>query len=214
MALVGVVVFVFLQNWRAVLIPMIAVPVAIVGTFTVMAAVGFSLNNISLFGLVLSTASSADSAIVVVENVEPLAEPGYSSCDAPGKAMDEVAADRRRGCCASAALCRAFISGITGRFFRQFAATIAVSTVFSAFNSLTLSPALAALLLHRKDEDGQDKSRGTCHSSSCCLYRSFVGSLDCSIVRLARPRPVMAGPSADCCASASWFYLPTQACSF
>jgi len=147
--LVGVVVLVFLQNWRAVLIPMIAVPVAIVGTFAVMAAVGFSLNNISLFGLVLAIGIVVDDAIVVVENVERWLKQGYSSRDAARKAMDEVAGPVIAVAlvlCAVFVPC-AFISGITGRFFRQFAVTIAVSTVFSAMNSLTLSPALAALLL-------------------------------------------------------------------
>ncbi len=149
--LVGVVVLVFLQNWRAVLIPLIAVPVAIVGTFTVMAAVGFSLNNISLFGLVLAIGIVVDDAIVVVENVERWLKQGYSSRDAARKAMDEVTGPVIAVAlvlCAVFVPC-AFISGITGRFFRQFAVTIAVSTVFSAFNSLTLSPALAAILLKR-----------------------------------------------------------------
>src|SRR5262249_14201319 len=139
----------FLQNWRAVLIPMIAVPVAIVGTFAVMAAVGFSLNAISLFGLVLAIGIVVDDAIVVVENVERWLNEGYGSRDAARKAMDEVAGPVIAVAlvlCAVFVPC-AFISGITGRFFRQFAATIAVSTVFSALNSLTLSPALAALLL-------------------------------------------------------------------
>ncbi len=154
--LVAVVVLVFLQNWRAVLIPMIAVPVAIVGTFAVMAAVGFSLNNISLFGLVLAIGIVVDDAIVVVENVERWLNQGYTSRDAARKAMDEVAGPVIAVAlvlCAVFVPC-AFISGITGRFFRQFAVTIAVSTVFSAFNSLTLSPALAALLLRPKRVTG------------------------------------------------------------
>jgi multidrug efflux pump len=148
-ALVGVVVLVFLQNWRAVLIPMLAVPVAIVGTFAVMAVVGFSLNNISLFGLVLAIGIVVDDAIVVVENVERWLKQGYSARDAARKAMDEVAGPVIAVAlvlCAVFVPC-AFISGITGRFFRQFAVTIAVSTIFSALNSLTLSPALAAFLL-------------------------------------------------------------------
>jgi len=147
--LVGVVVLVFLQNWRATLIPMIAVPVAIVGTFAVMAAVGFSLNNISLFGLVLAIGIVVDDAIVVVENVERWLERGFTARDAARKAMDEVTGPVIAVAlvlCAVFVPC-AFISGITGRFFRQFAVTIAVSTVFSALNSLTLSPALAAILL-------------------------------------------------------------------
>ena len=147
--LVGVVVLVFLQNWRATLIPMIAVPVAIVGTFAVMAAIGFSLNNVSLFGLVLAIGIVVDDAIVVVENVERWLEQGIEPHEAARKAMDEVTGPVIAVAlvlCAVFVPC-AFISGITGQFFRQFAVTIAVSTVISAFNSLTLSPALAAILL-------------------------------------------------------------------
>jgi multidrug efflux pump len=148
-ALVGVVVLVFLQNWRATLIPMVAVPVAIVGTFAVMAVLGFSLNNISLFGLVLAIGIVVDDAIVVVENVERWLERGLPAREAARKAMDEVTGPVVAVAlvlCAVFVPC-AFISGITGQFFRQFAVTIAVSTVLSAFNSLTLSPALAAILL-------------------------------------------------------------------
>jgi multidrug efflux pump len=147
--LVAIVVLVFLQSWRAAIIPLIAVPVAIVGTFAVMAAVGFSLNNISLFGLVLAIGIVVDDAIVVVENVERWLEHGLSPRDAARKAMDEVT-----GPVVAVALVLwvvfmpcAFIGGVTGQFFRQFAVTISVSTVFSAINSLTLSPALAAILL-------------------------------------------------------------------
>jgi multidrug efflux pump len=148
-ALVGVVVLVFLQNWRAALIPLVAVPVAIIGTFAVMAALGFSLNNISLFGLVLAIGIVVDDAIVVVENVERWLERGESPREAARKAMDEVTGPVIAVAlvlCAVFVPC-AFISGITGQFFRQFAVTISVSTVFSAINSLTLSPALAAILL-------------------------------------------------------------------
>jgi multidrug efflux pump len=148
-ALVGVVVLVFLQNWRAAVIPLVAVPVAIIGTFTIMAALGFSLNNISLFGLVLAIGIVVDDAIVVVENVERWLERGESPREAARKAMDEVTGPVVAVAlvlCAVFVPC-AFISGITGQFFRQFAVTISVSTVFSAFNSLTLSPALAAILL-------------------------------------------------------------------
>src|SRR5262249_13840062 len=137
-ALVGIVVLVFLQNWRATLIPMVAVPVAIVGTFAVMAAIGFSLNNVSLFGLVLALGIVVDDAIVVVENVERWLQRGESSREAARKAMDEVTGPVIAVAlvlCAVFVPC-AFISGITGQFFRQFAVTIAVSTVISAFNSL------------------------------------------------------------------------------
>jgi multidrug efflux pump len=155
-ALVGVVVLVFLQNWRATLIPMVAVPVAIVGTFAAMVAIGFSLNNVSLFGLVLAIGIVVDDAIVVVENVERWLERGESSREAARKAMDEVTGPVIAVAlvlCAVFVPC-AFISGITGQFFRQFAVTIAVSTVISAFNSLTLSPALAALLLKPRGSRG------------------------------------------------------------
>ncbi|MCP4192440.1 MAG: multidrug efflux RND transporter permease subunit [Planctomycetaceae bacterium] len=150
--LVAIVMLVFLQNWRAALIPLVAVPVAILGTFAVMAGVGFSLNNLSLFGLVLAIGIVVDDAIVVVENVERWLEKGLAPKEAARRAMDEVS-----GAIVAVALVLAavfvpcaFISGITGEFFRQFAITIAVSTVISAFNSLTLSPALAALLLKPK----------------------------------------------------------------
>jgi multidrug efflux pump subunit AcrB len=147
--LVAVVVLLFLQNWRATLIPLAAVPVAIVGTFAVMAAMGFSLNNLSLFGLVLAIGIVVDDAIVVVENVERWLAEGFPPREAAVKAMEEVTGPVVAVAlvlCAVFIPC-AFISGITGQFFRQFALTIAVSTVISAFNSLTLSPALAALLL-------------------------------------------------------------------
>lgn len=147
--LVGLVVLVFLQNWRSVLIPMIAMPVAIVGTFAVMAMVGFSLNNISLFGLVLAIGIVVDDAIVVVENVERWIERGFEPREATHKAMEEVTGPV---VAVALVLCAVFVpcalvSGITGRFFRQFAVTIAASTVLSAINSLTLSPALSAILL-------------------------------------------------------------------
>ena len=147
--LVALVVLVFLQNWRATLIPLVAVPVAIIGTFAVMAALGFSLNNLSLFGLVLAIGIVVDDAIVVVENVERWLEQGLSPRDAARKAMDEVTGPVIAVALVLVRRVRAVhvLSGITGQFFRQFAVTIAVSTVFSAFNSLTLSPALAAILL-------------------------------------------------------------------
>jgi hydrophobe/amphiphile efflux-1 (HAE1) family protein len=147
--LVAIVVLLFLQNWRATLIPLIAVPVAIIGTFAVMKGLGFSLNNLSLFGLVLAIGIVVDDAIVVVEDVERWLARGLSPRGAARRAMDEVTGPV---IAVALVLCAVFvpcalIGGITGQFFRQFAVTIAVSTVISAFNSLTLSPALAALLL-------------------------------------------------------------------
>jgi multidrug efflux pump len=147
--LVLIVVLVFLQTWRATLIPMIAVPVSLVGTFAVMAMFGFSLNNLSLFGLVLAIGIVVDDAIVVVEAVEHNIEHGMNPKEATFKAMDTVG-----GAVVAIAIVlsavfipTAFISGIVGEFYRQFALTIAVATIISAFNSLTLSPALAAMLL-------------------------------------------------------------------
>jgi len=149
MVLVVLVVVIFLQSWRASLIPLLAVPVSLIGTFAAMAAMGFSLNNLSLFGLVLAIGIVVDDAIVVVENVERNIELGLSPRDATRKSMDEVSsAVVAVGLVLSAVFVpTAFISGITGQFYRQFALTIAVSTIISAFNSLTLSPALCAILL-------------------------------------------------------------------
>jgi multidrug efflux pump len=149
MLLVVLVVVVFLQTWRASLIPLLAVPVSLIGTFAAMVAMGFSLNNLSLFGLVLAIGIVVDDAIVVVENVERHIAEGLSPREATRKAMDEVSsAVVAVGLVLSAVFIpTAFISGITGQFYRQFALTIAVSTIISAFNSLTLSPALCAILL-------------------------------------------------------------------
>jgi multidrug efflux pump len=152
--LVAIVVLAFLQSWRATLIPLIAVPVAIIGTFAVMAGLGFSLNNLSLFGLVLAIGIVVDDAIVVVEAVEHHLEHGLASKAAAEKAMNEVTGPIIA--ISLVLMCVfipcAFIAGITGQFFRQFALTIAVSTFFSAVNSLTLSPALCGLLLRSKHD--------------------------------------------------------------
>src|SRR5262249_36186136 len=147
--LVAAVVLLFLQNWRSALIPLLAVPVAIIGTFAVMAGFGFSLNNLTLFGLVLAIGIVVDDAIVVVEAVEHHIEHGMDPQSANIYAFQQGSGPRVAGGVGVVAgfFPCAFISGITGQFFRQFALTIAVSTVISAFNSLTLSPALCALLL-------------------------------------------------------------------
>jgi multidrug efflux pump len=148
-ALVVLVVIIFLQTWRASIIPLLAVPVSIIGTFAVMYAFGFSINALTLFGLVLAIGIVVDDAIVVVENVERNIENGLNPREATYRAMREVS-----GPIIAIALVLvavfvplAFISGLSGQFYRQFALTIAISTVISAINSLTLSPALAALLL-------------------------------------------------------------------
>ncbi|RLS41335.1 MAG: multidrug efflux RND transporter permease subunit [Planctomycetota bacterium] len=150
--LVALVVLVFLQGWRPAIIPLIAVPVAIVGTFAAMVAAGFSLNNLTLFGLVLAIGIVVDDAIVVVEAVEQYIERGFAPREAAIKAMEEVTGPVIAvGLVLSAVFIPcAFVSGIVGQFFRQFALTIAISTVISTINSLTLSPALAALLLRPK----------------------------------------------------------------
>jgi hydrophobe/amphiphile efflux-1 (HAE1) family protein len=147
--LVVIVIIVFLQSWRAAIIPIVAIPVSLVGTFFVVAAFGFSLNNLTLFGLVLAIGIVVDDAIVVVENVERYLRQGMSPREAAHKTMDEVG-----GALVAIALVlcavfipAAFIAGISGAFYRQFALTIAASTIISATVSLTLSPALAALLL-------------------------------------------------------------------
>jgi multidrug efflux pump len=156
--LVFIVVLVFLQNWRATIIPMVAAFVSLVGTLAVMALLRFSLNNLSLFGLVLAIGIVVDDAIVVVENVETWLARGLSPRDATRKAMDEVTGPV---IAISLVLCSvfiptAFMAGISGQFFKQFALTIAASTVISAFNSLTLSPALCALLLKPHAHGGHD----------------------------------------------------------
>jgi multidrug efflux pump len=148
-ALVVLVVILFLQTWRASIIPLLAVPTSIVGTFAFMYLFGFSINALSLFGLVLAIGIVVDDAIVVVENVERNIEAGLAPREATLKAMSEVTGPI---IAIALVLCAvfvpiAFISGLTGEFYRQFALTIAFSTVISAFNSLTLSPALAATLL-------------------------------------------------------------------
>lgn len=154
LVLVVIVVIVFLQTWRASIIPLLAVPVSIVGTFAVMYLFGFSINALSLFGLVLAIGIVVDDAIVVVENVERNIENGLSPRNATIQAMSEVTSPI---IAITLVLCAvfvpiAFISGLTGQFYRQFALTIAFSTIISAFNSLTLSPALSAILLKEKGE--------------------------------------------------------------
>src|ERR1017187_8594715 len=157
--LVAIVVFVFLQGWRASLIPLLAVPVALIGTFAFFPIFGFSLNTLSLFGLVLAIGLVVDDAIVVVEATERHIDEGMKPKDAALKAMEEVA-----GPVVSLALILAavfiptvFIAGITGRLYQQFALTIVISVMLSAFNALSLSPALAAMLLKPKEKN---KSRG------------------------------------------------------
>jgi hydrophobe/amphiphile efflux-1 (HAE1) family protein len=163
-ALVVIVVLIFLQRWRAVLIPILSIPVSLIGTFAVMAALGFSINNLTLFGLVLAVGIVVDDAIVVVENIERHLAAGDDPKTAARRTMDEVG-----GAVISIALVlsavfipTAFIPGISGEFYRQFALTIAVATVISAFNSLTLSPAVASLVLkaHGEGTEATPAGRG------------------------------------------------------
>jgi multidrug efflux pump len=161
-ALVVLVVIIFLQTWRASIIPLLAVPISVIGTFAVMHLFGFSINALSLFGLVLAIGIVVDDAIVVVENVERNIEAGLSPRDATYRAMREVS-----GPIIAIALVLiavfvplAFITGLSGQFYKQFALTIAISTVISAINSLTLSPALASLLLKGHDAPKDALTRG------------------------------------------------------
>src|SRR5205085_35597 len=147
--LIVLVVILFLQTWRAAVIPIVAIPISLVGTFFVMGLFGFTLNNLSLFGLVLAIGIVVDDAIVVVENVERNIAAGLSPREAAIKSMDEVGAAL---IAIALVLCAvfipsAFITGISGQFYRQFALTIAGATVISLVVSLTLSPAMCALLL-------------------------------------------------------------------
>jgi hydrophobe/amphiphile efflux-1 (HAE1) family protein len=153
--LVVLVVILFLQTWRAAVIPIVAIPVSLIGTFFFMAMFGFTLNNLSLFGLVLAIGIVVDDAIVVVENVERNIEAGLSPRDAAYKSMDEVGSAL---VAIALVLCAvfvptAFITGISGQFYRQFALTIAGATIISLIVSLTLSPAMCALLLKHRDKD-------------------------------------------------------------
>jgi multidrug efflux pump len=187
MLLVVLVVVLFLQNWRASLIPLLAVPVSLIGTFAAMTAFGFSLNNLSLFGLVLAIGIVVDDAIVVVENVERNIALGLSPPDATRKAMDEVS-----GAVVAIALVlsavfipTAFMSGLTGKFYQQFALTIAVSTLISAFNSLTLSPALSALLL-QPHHAPKDRIGRILHGSVGWLFTGFNWLFENSRLRYLR----------------------------
>ena len=154
LALVILVVFLFLQDWRATLIPLLAVPVSLVGTFVLFPAFGFSINTLSLFGLVLAIGLVVDDAIVVVEGVQRHIEEGMTPKDAALKAMDELSGPVVGIALVLSAVFvpTAFVPGITGKLYQQFAVTIAISVLLSAFNALTLSPALAALLLRPRRE--------------------------------------------------------------
>src|ERR1700683_1394103 len=157
LGLVVIVVFIFLQGWRATLIPLLAVPVSLIGTFIIFPALGFSINTLSLFGLVLAIGLVVDDAIIVVEAVEHHIDEGLTPVQATEKAMEEVGGPVVAIALILAAVFipTAFIPGITGRMYQQFAVTIAISVLISAFNALTLSPALASLLLKPKDNEAK-----------------------------------------------------------
>jgi len=199
--LVVLVVIVFLQTWRASIIPLLAVPISIIGTFAVMHLFGFSINALSLFGLVLAIGIVVDDAIVVVENVERNIERGLSAREATHVAMREVSGPI---IAIALTLCAvfvpiAFITGLTGQFYKQFALTIAISTVISAFNSLTLSPALAALLLRGHDAPkdaltrGMDKVFGGFFARFNRFFNSSAGRYERGVGRLERRRGMAFG---------------------
>src|SRR5947208_4570548 len=178
--LVVIVVLVFLQTWRASIIPLLALPVSLVGTFSVMLALGFSLNTLSLFGLVLAIGIVVDDAIVVVENVERNIALGLKPVEATERAMEEVSGPIIAIALVLSAVFipTAFIVGLSGQFYKQFALTIAISTVISAFNSLTLSPALAALLLkpHGAKKDRVTRAIEFVFGWFFKLFNRFFGS--------------------------------------
>jgi len=177
LVLVVIVVFVFLQGWRATLIPLLAVPVSLIGTFIIFPALGFSINTLSLFGLVLAIGLVVDDAIIVVEAVEHHIGEGMSPQDATVKAMEQVGGPVVAIALILAAVFipTAFIPGITGRLYQQFAVTIAISVLISAFNALTLSPALASLLLKPHSEN---KNRGPLAKASAGFNKFFGKTTD------------------------------------
>ena len=200
LALVVVVVFIFLQGWRATLIPLLAVPVSLIGTFIIFPALGFSINTLSLFGLVLAIGLVVDDAIIVVEAVEHHIDEGLDPKAATIKAMEEVGGPVTAIALILAAVFipTAFIPGITGRLYQQFAITIAISVLISAFNALTLSPALASLLLKPKDKEQKPGLLGKgfgwfnkffgrttdsfVHTSDVLIHKSYLAMLGLAIV--------------------------------
>ncbi len=194
--LVVLVVVVFLQTWRASVIPLVAVPVAIVGTLAALLLAGFTINSLTLFGLVLATGIVVDDAIVVVENIERKIEQGLNPHAAAHAAMGEVT---RPIISIALVLCAvfvpvAFVSGLTGQFYRQFGITIAASTLISTFNSLTLSPALAALLLKPRNAPPDLFQRGI-NTVMGGFFRLFNRGFERASAALWRRRPPADGDS-------------------
>jgi multidrug efflux pump subunit AcrB len=198
LGLVVIVVFIFLQGWRATLIPLLAVPVSLIGTFIIFPALGFSINTLSLFGLVLAIGLVVDDAIIVVEAVEHHIDEGMDPTAATIKAMEEVGGPVVAIALILAAVFipTAFIPGITGRLYQQFAVTIAISVLISAFNALTLSPALASLLLKPKEKE---KEEGFWAGASACSTNSSAAPRTASFTPRAcssTSRPLPCWPSA------------------
>ena len=190
MVLVVIVVLVFLQGWRPAIIPIVAIPVSLVGTFAAMAALGFAINNLTLFGLVLAVGIVVDDAIVVVENVERHLRDGMSRRDAALRTMEEVG-----GALVSIALVlcavfvpTAFLGGISGQFFQQFAITIAVATAISCFCSLTLSPALASQILQPHAREAAAGELEPDRARLGKLHRLFQPRLRSAVQRLWQRR--------------------------
>jgi hydrophobe/amphiphile efflux-1 (HAE1) family protein len=210
--LVVIVVLLFLQTWRATVIPLVAIPISLIGTFAVMQAAGFSLNMLTLFGLVLAVGIVVDDAIVVVENVERKIRDGLGPLEAARVSMDEVG----RALIAIALVLSAvfiptaFVGGITGQFYRQFAVTVASATIISAFVSLTLSPALCALLFkpHSAAHEGAVRLLAPVHAFFQLFNRGFAALARAygGFVRaLAHALPAMLGVYAVLIAFAVWF---------
>ncbi len=213
--LVVVVVLLFLQTWRATIIPLVAIPVSLIGTFAVMEALGFSINMLTLFGLVLAVGIVVDDAIVVVENVERKLREGLKPVDAARVTMDEVGTALVAIALVLTAVFvpTAFLGGITGQFYRQFAVTVATATVISAFNSLTLSPALCAILIKPHDEHGKKSLLLRPIHAAFGAFNHGFERLASGYSRLVRgvmaAAPLMLGLYAVLLASAGWLLLHT-----
>ncbi|HEX6639308.1 MAG TPA: efflux RND transporter permease subunit, partial [Steroidobacteraceae bacterium] len=218
-ALVVLVVILFLQTWRASIIPLVAVPVSVIGTFAVLYALGFSINTLSLFGLVLAIGIVVDDAIVVVENVERHIAAGMRPLEATKQAMREVSRPIIAITLVLSAVFIpvAFVPGLTGQFYKQFALTIAVSTIISAFNSLTLSPALAAVLLKPHDARpdaltrGMDKLFGRFFARFNTLFTRSGDAYQRSVTRTVKRAPIAIAIYAGLVGLTVWGFMKTPA---
>ncbi|MEZ5849161.1 MAG: multidrug efflux RND transporter permease subunit [Hyphomicrobiaceae bacterium] len=220
-ALVVLVILLFLQTWRATIIPVVAVPISLIGTCSLMLALGYSINSLTLFGLVLAVGIVVDDAIVVVENIERRLREGFSPIEAARTSMDEVGTALIAIAVVLSAVFvpTAFVGGITGAFYRQFAVTIATATVISAFVSLTLSPALAARLFKPHDAGHADRPRsvlGALLSPFAAFFRGFNRFFDWLslayagfALRIARRSSLMLLVFAGLAGFAVWFVMRT-----